>query len=204
MLGCESTYRGKQQALGKEQWHDCDRFTQLVEHVGDPRGTSAETRAYRLTPAPREPRRKIKNGLVGLRLRRPDSEEQHRTVVIDVGFRHALDEQSGDVIAGAQDVGNDHLQRQRLGDITDRLGNVDGGVISLSEEQGHDDGRCIAGVGKLAGSCAQIGLRQVKVRRYRGNLGLLGDGSHQSLDTETALGMPAAVGEPDERRVSVA
>ena len=66
-----------QQALREEQRKDRDRLSQLVEHVGHPRGAGTETRAYRMTTAPLKPRRKIKNGFVGLRLRRPDSEEQH-------------------------------------------------------------------------------------------------------------------------------
>jgi hypothetical protein len=204
MLSCESAYWGKQQALREEEWQYCDRFCQLVEHIDDPRGASAETRAYRMTTAPRKPIRKINNGLVGPRFRRPDGEEQHRTVVVDVGFVHAFDEQSGDVVTGAQDVGDDQLQGHRLGGITYRLGNIDGGVIRLSEEQGHHDCRLMAGVGKLPGSRAEIRLCQVKVGGHRGNLCLLGDGGHQSLDTETALGMPAAVGEADQREIGMA
>ena len=59
-----------------------------------------------------EPIGKIKNGLVGLRLGRPDSEEQHRAVVVNACLIQALAEQLSDVLAGTQDVGNDQLERQ--------------------------------------------------------------------------------------------
>ena len=77
MLGCECAYMGKQQALGEEQRQDCYRSIQPVEYIGDARGAGAETRAYRMATAPAEPSGKIRNSLVGLRLRRTDSEQQH-------------------------------------------------------------------------------------------------------------------------------
>ena len=72
-------------------------------------------------------------------------------------------------------------------------------MIRLREEQGHHNGRVMAGVGQLVGGCVQVRLCQVKVRRHRRDLCLLGDGSHEPLDTETALRVSAAVGEPDDR-----
>jgi hypothetical protein len=122
-------------------------------------------------------------------------------VVVNACVIHALAEQLSDLLAGTQDVGNDQVEGQGLGNILHALGNINGGVIRLAEEQGHYDGGCIAGFGKLAGSCAEVWLRQVEVRRHRGNLGLLSDGSHEPLDTETSLGVPAAVRQPDDREV---
>ena len=89
-------------------------------------------------------------------------------MVVDACFTHALAEQLSDVVAGTQDVANDQLERQRLGDIAYRLGNVDGGVIRLGEEQGHHDGRGMAGVGEPPGGRTQVRLCQVEVRRHRG------------------------------------
>jgi hypothetical protein len=122
-------------------------------------------------------------------------------VVVDACVIQALVEQLSDVLAGTQDVSNDQLEGQGLGNILHPLGNIDGGVIRLCEEQRHYDGRGMPSVGQLASGCVQIGLCKVEVRRHRRDLCLLGDGSHEPLDTETALGVSAAVREPDDREV---
>jgi hypothetical protein len=121
-------------------------------------------------------------------------------VISNPGCNHALSKQVYDIIAGAQDVGNDQLKRKGRCDIADCLGDVNRGVIGLGEQQGNDNCPGVAGLGQSAYGCTKIWLRQVKVRRHRGELRLLGNGRHEPLDVVACLGMPAAVGKPDDRR----
>jgi hypothetical protein len=142
-------------------------------------------------------RRKINNGLVGSGIRGADGKKQHRAVISNAGCNHALSEQVCDIIAGTQDVGNDQLKRKGRCDIADRLGDVNRGVIGLSEQQRNHNCPGVAGLGQSAYSSTKVWLRQIKVRRHRGDIRLLGNGCHQPLDVVAALGMPAAVGKPD-------
>jgi len=142
-------------------------------------------------------RGKINNGFVGSRIRRADSEKQHGAVISHAGCNHASSEQVCDIIAGTQDVANDQLQRMGCRDFTDRLGDINRGVIGLSEEQRNDNCPVVAGLGQPAYGCTKIWLGQIEVGRYRGDPRLLGNGCHESLDVVAALGMPAAVGKSD-------
>jgi hypothetical protein len=142
-------------------------------------------------------RRKINHSLVGSGIRRPDSKKQDGAVISDAGCNHALSEQVCDIIAGTQDVGNDQLHGQGGRNITDSLGDVNGRVIGLGEEQRNDNCTRVTGLSQLAYSCTQVWLRQIQVCGYRGDLRLLGNGRHEALDVVAALGMPAAVGKPD-------
>ena len=99
-----------------------------------------------------------------------------------------MTERVSDVVAGTQDVGNHELDPKGLNDIAYRLGDVDSRVKSLCEKQGNDHSRPVTGVSELQSGCAEIRLRQVEICRHRGDLCLLGNGGHQPLDAQTALG----------------
>jgi hypothetical protein len=142
-------------------------------------------------------RRKIYNGLVGSGIRGADGKKQHRAVIRNAGRNHALSKQVCDIIAGTQDVGNDQLKRKGRCDLGDRLGDVNRGVIGLGEQQRDDNCPGVAGLGQSAYGCTKVWLRQIKVRRHRGDVRQLCNGCHEPLDVVAALGMPAAVGKSD-------
>jgi hypothetical protein len=120
-------------------------------------------------------------------------------VISDAGCNHALAEQVRHIIAGAQDVGDDQLERPGGGDIAYGLRHIYGGVIGLGEEQRNDNRLCVASLGQLAYGSAEVRFGQIEVRRPCGDPRLLGNGCHEPLDAAAALGMPAAVGKPDQR-----
>jgi hypothetical protein len=57
----------------------------------------------------------------------------------------------------------------------------------------------VASLGQLAYGSAEVRFGQIEVRRPCGDPRLLGNGCHEPLDAAAALGMPAAVGKPDQR-----
>ncbi len=193
----ESTQGCEQQSVGQEQRQSRHRFRQSVEDIEHSRTTGSETRSYQTMPTVGKARRKIYNGLVGSGNRGADGKKQHRAVISNAGCNHAPLKQVCDIIAGTQDVGNDQLKRKGRCDIADCLGDVNRGVIGLGEQQRDDNCPGVAGLGQSAYSCTKVWLRQVKVRRHRGELRLLGNGCHEPLDVVAGLGMPAAVGKPD-------
>jgi len=71
-------------------------------------------------------------------------------VISDAGCNHALAEQVRHIIAGAQDVGDDELERPGCGDIAYGLRHIYGCVIGLGEEQRNDNRLCVASLGQLA------------------------------------------------------
>ena len=120
-------------------------------------------------------------------------------MIINATSRHTVAEYLGDVIAGTQNVGHDEPERKGFGDAPYRFGHVHGGVKSLGEQQWNDDGTVVTTLGELPHDGVEVGLGQVEVGRQCSNSCLLRDSGHQSFDADAALGMPAAVGQSDQR-----
>jgi hypothetical protein len=159
---------------------------------------------YRTLAAIGQPIREIDNRLVGRWPGRSDSKEQYGAAIVDAACRHVFAEQVRDVIPGAEDVGHDELEGNGFTDGAYRFRDVDRSVESLGKEQRNDNGAVVTSIGELTYRSGEVRLGQVKISGQSDQLCLLGDGNHQPLDAEAALGMPAAVGESDQRTIWLA
>ena len=124
-------------------------------------------------------------------------------MIIDACLDQTLTQQVCDVVARAENVGDDELEGERLGDIPDGFRDIDRRMKRLSEQERNDDGVRVPSFSELPGGRLEVWLRQIKVGRNSSDLCLLRDRSHEPLDPQTALRMPAAVGEPDQRRAEM-
>src|SRR5512132_1027142 len=118
-------------------------------------------------------------------------------MIIDARLDQTLTQQVCDLVARAENVGDDESDAERLGDISDGFRDINRGMKRLSEQERDDNGVRVPSFSELSGGRLEVWPRQIKVGRNRSDLCLLRDRSDEPLDPQTTLRMPAAVGEPD-------
>ena len=86
-------------------------------------------------------------------------------MIIDACLDQALAQHVRDVVARTENVGDDELDGERLGDIPDGFRDIDRGVKRLGEQQRDDDGVRVPSFSELLGGRFEVWLRQIKIGR---------------------------------------